>query len=73
MLYEVISGWAKIFDKVNNIVQSIRLLRRTSNAVEWADEWNMFFNFGKFKHVHYGSHDESFRYTMGNSDELKEI
>ena len=64
---------AKIYDRVNNIVQSTRLQRCVTKAEESADEWNMFFNFGKCKHVHYGSHDENFRYTMRNSDELKEI
>ena len=33
----------------------------------------MFFNFGKCKHVHYGSYDVNFRYTMRNRNELKEI
>ena len=64
---------AKIYDRVNNIVQSIRLQRCVTNAEEWANDWNMFFNFGKCKHFHYGSHDENCRYTMRNSDELKEI
>ena len=64
---------AKIYDRVNNIVQSTRLQRCITNVEEWANDWNMFFNFGKCKHVHYGSHDENFRYTMVNSDELMEI
>ena len=43
---------AKIYNRVNNIVQSTRLQRCVTNAEERADEWNMFFNFGKCKHVH---------------------
>ena len=33
----------------------------------------MFFNFGKCKHVHHGSHDLNFRYSMSNNGEIKEI
>ena len=64
------AGDAKLYDRVNNRVQSIRLQRCITNAEEWATDWNMFFNFSKCKYVHYGSHDENFRYTMINSDAL---
>ena len=33
----------------------------------------MFFNFGKCKHVHHGSQDLNFRYSMSNNGEIKEI
>ena len=64
---------AKIYNRVNNRVQSRRLQGCVINAKEWAHEWDMFFNFGKCKHVNHGSHDDNFRYLMRNNDEIKEI
>ena len=73
---EVIACCMKLYDddaKIYDRVQSIRLQRCITNAEEWAIDWNMFFNFSKCKHVHYGSHDENFIYTMINNDAHMEI
>ena len=52
---------AKVYNRANNLALSRRLQGCVINAEEWALEWDMFFNFGKCKHVHHGSHDLNFR------------
>ena len=43
---------AKVYNRVSNLAQSRRLQGCVINAEELALEWDMFFNFGKCKHVH---------------------
>ena len=63
---------AKIYNRVNNLVQSRMHQGYVINAEEWAQGWDMFFNFGKCKHVHHGSLDQNFRYSVRNNGEIKE-
>ena len=43
------------------------------NAVTWADQWKMFYNFKKCKHLHIGSRNEDIKYTMNTGQEVLEI
>ena len=58
---------AKVYDRINNLVQSRRLQGCVINAEEWALEWDMFLYFGKCNR----SHDQNFKYSMRSNGDIK--
>ena len=62
---------AKLFGRVNSLVQATTVLINLDNAVDWAQIWNMNFHFQQCKHLHIGNHDINFEYTIQtNSGEM---
>ena len=66
-LPEVITGCmklftddAKLFRRVNSLVQALTVQISLDNAVDWAQTTISI----KFKHLHLGDHDINFEYTM---------
>ena len=63
---------AKLFGRVNSLVQATTVQISLDNAVDWAQIWYMNYHFQKCKHLHIGIHDINFEYTMQtNSGEMK--
>ena len=63
---------AKLFGRVNSLVQATTEQTSLDNAVDWAQIWDMNYHFQKCKHLHIGNHDINFEYTMQtNSGEMK--
>ena len=63
---------AKLFGRVNSHIQATTVQTSLCNAVDWAQIWDMNYNFQKYKHLHIGNHDISFEYTLQtNSGEMK--
>ena len=55
---------AKLFGRVNSIMQATTVQSSLHNAVNWANIWEMNYHFKKCKHLHIGNHDINFEYTM---------
>ena len=55
---------AKLFGRVNSNIQAISVQTSLDNAVNWAKIRKMNYHFKKCKHLHVGTHDINFEYTM---------
>ena len=63
---------AKLFGRVNSLVQASTVQTSLDNAIDWAQIWDMNYHFQKCKHLHIGNHDINFEYTMQtNNGEMK--
>ena len=63
---------AKLFGRVNSLVQASTVQTSLDNAVDWAQIWDMNYHFQTCKHLHIGNNDINFEYTMQtNSGEMK--
>ena len=63
---------AKLFSRVNSLVQATTVQTSLDNAIDWAHIWDMNYHFQKCKHLHIGNHNINFEYTMQtNSGEMK--
>ena len=47
---------AKLFGRVNLLVQATTVQTSLDNAVDWAQIWDMNYHFQKCKHLHIGNH-----------------
>ena len=64
---------AKIYRGISTMEHAYHLQSSIDNAVIWADQWKMFYNFEKCKHLHIGSRNEDIKYTMNTGQEVIEI
>jgi len=48
---------AKIFGKISNVTDTVRLQEDPDRLIEWAEEWQMMFNASKCKVMHFGRKD----------------
>ena len=55
---------AKLFGRVNSIMQGLTVQVSLDNSVDWAKLWKMNYHFKKCKHLHVGNHDLNIEYTM---------
>ena len=55
---------AKLFGRVNSIMQGLTVQVSLDNSVDWAKLWEMNYHFKKCKHLHVGNHDLDIEYTM---------
>ena len=55
---------AKLYLKVNLLVQSDQLQGNVTRSENWADIWRMFFNYKKCKKFHVGNKDINATYIM---------
>ena len=55
---------AKLFGRVNSIMQGLTVQVSLDNYVDWAKLWKMNYHFKKCKHLHVGNHDLDIEYTM---------
>ena len=55
---------AKLYLKVNSLVQADQLQRNVTRSENWADIWKMFFNYKKCKKFHVGNKDINATYIM---------
>ena len=55
---------AKLFGRVNIIMQGLTVQVSLDNSVDWAKLWKMNYHFKKCKHLHVGNHDLNIEYTM---------
>ena len=63
---------AKLFVRVNLLVQATTVQIILDNAIGWAQIWDMNYHFQKCKHLHIDNHDINFEHTMQtNSGEIK--
>ena len=54
----------EIYRGILTMEHAYHLQANIDNAVIWADQWKMFYNFKKCKHLHIGSRNEDIKYTM---------
>jgi hypothetical protein len=68
-----ISSVCKIFADDTKIYSctshSQTIQKDLDNLVNWSDKWNLYFNAGKCKVLHYGRKNPNIEYTMGNDNE----
>ena len=55
---------AKLFGRVNSIMQGLTVQGSLDNSVDWTKLWKMNYHFKKCKHLHVGNHDLNIEYTM---------
>jgi len=74
-LDEGISNWilkfaddTKIFGAVNGLADAMQLQVDLSRLMQWAREWQMQFNVGKCKIMHFGHGNSKFKYFMDNKE-----
>ena len=61
---KLFADYAKVYQIVTCMVEVSQLQSTLNNSVDWAELWQMFFNFKKCKHIHLGCHDMNQTYTM---------
>ena len=64
---------AKIYRGISTMEHVYHLQSIIDNAVIWADQWKMFYNFEKCKHLHIGLRNEDIKYKMNTGQEVIEI
>ena len=64
---------AKIYRGISTMEHAYHLQSSIDNAVIWADQWKMFYNFEKCKHLHIGSRNDDIKYRMNTGQEVIEI
>ena len=64
---------AEIYRGISTMEHAYQLQSNIDNAVIWADQWKMFYNFKKCKHLHIDSRNEDIKYTMNTGQEVIEI
>jgi len=62
----------KIWAKVNELSDGAKLQAELSRLVQWSGDWQMMFNIGKCKVMHFGHNNPSLKYYM-NSKELEAV
>ena len=60
---------AKVYQIVSDMVEVDQFQTTLDNSVVWAEDWQMFYNFKKCKHMHLGNHDLEQTYTMKAGEE----
>ena len=63
-LIKLFADDAKLFGRVNSIMQATTVQSSLHYAVDWANIWEMNHHFKKCKHLHIGNHDINFDYRM---------
>ena len=56
----------KIFSKVSQPDDCVRLQKDLDKLVQWSEEWQMMFNVGKCKVMHFGRSNPGNVYSMKN-------
>ncbi|MES9881396.1 MAG: reverse transcriptase domain-containing protein [Sedimenticola sp.] len=67
-LIKLFADDSKLYSKVNNQMQAETLQQNLNSAETWANEWQMYFNAKKCKHLHIGKKDSGYQYKMRNND-----
>ena len=62
-----------MYGRVTTIDQAGLVQDSINNAVKWAEDWQMFFNYSKCKHLHIGNHELNFEYFMSTESETFKI
>ena len=63
---------AKLFSRVNLLVQATTVQIILDNVVDWTKIWGMKYHFQKCKQLHIENHDLNFEYTIqAKSGEVK--
>ena len=60
---------SKMYGRVTTIDQAGLVQDSINNAVKWAEDWQMYFNYNKCKQLHIGNHDLNFEYFMSTDSE----
>ena len=63
----------RLFSPPGVVAMRNALSSRMSRPNLWADQWKMFYNFEKCKHLHIGSRNEDINYRMNTGQEVIEI
>ena len=67
--FKMFADDSKMYGRVTTIDQAGLVQDSINNAVKWAEDWQMFFNYNKCKHLHIGNHDLNFEYFMSTDSE----
>ena len=74
--FKMFADDSKMYGRVTTIDQAGLLQDSFNNAVKWAEDWQMFFNYSKCKHLHIGSHElisEYFMYTEVETFKIQNV
>ena len=60
---------SKMYGRVTTIDQACLVQDSINNAVKWAEDWQMCFNYNKCKHLHIGNNELNIEYCMSTDSE----
>ena len=71
--FKMFADDSKMYGRVTTIDQAGLVQDSINNAVKWAEDWQMFFNYDKCKHLHIGNHELNIEYYMSTDSETFKI